>query len=47
MVLAMHDYLTAEVSPSAELAALGRLTANWRSLTEGMGPLLSGKGGTK
>jgi putative DNA methylase len=33
----------AEVSPSAELAALGRLTANWRSLTEGMGPLLDGK----
>jgi putative DNA methylase len=37
----------ADVSPGAELAALGRLTSNWRSLTEGMGPLLSGKGGTK
>ena len=33
----------AEVSVGAESAALGRLTANWRSLTD-MGPLLGPKG---
>ena len=33
----------ADVSVGAESAALGRLTANWRSLTD-MGPLLGPKG---
>ncbi|MCJ7543602.1 MAG: DUF1156 domain-containing protein [Phycisphaerae bacterium] len=33
-----------QVSAAAEASALGRLTSNWRSLTEGVGPLLGGRG---